>query len=240
VVEQSPRFEELKIRLPEPVSGIEEVSAVLGIPEWWPTGARVGLVFAHGSAGNMDDPAIRDLQRRLTEQKILTLRFNFPFGEAGKRSGTDSIEVLERTFRAALAVLARDASQAPAQVIVGGKGIGASVAARLAASRARIGGLFFLSFPLHPQDRKEKIQAENLFRITSPMLFVQGTRDRRCDIDTLRTTLRGVGASTQLHVVEEADQHFKVTKRSLRNEEEIRNETFEVVHDWLDKVIHAT
>ena len=237
MVEQSPRFEELKIRLPVPVSGIEEVSAVLGIPEWWPTGSRVAMVIAHGSAGNMDDPVITDLHRRLTEQKFLTLRFNFPFGEAAKRSGTDAMEVMERTFRAALSVLGRDATQAPAHLILGGKGTGAGVAARLATGRLRLGGLFFLGFPLHPQDRKEKVQAESLFRITSPMLFIQGTRDRRCDVDTLRATIRGVGASTRLHVVEEADQNFKVPKRSLRSEEDIRNETFDVLHSWLGKVI---
>ncbi len=237
MVEQSPRFEEIKIRLPQPSAGLEEVSAVLGIPEWWPTGSRVAVVIAHGSAANMDDPVIVDLHRRLTEQKFLTLRFNFPFGESGKRSGTDSMEVMERTFRAALSVLGRDATQAPAHLILGGKGTGAGVAARLGTGRLRLSGLFFLGFPLHPQDRKAKVQAESLFRITSPMLFIQGTRDRRCDVDTLRETLRGVGASTRLHVAEEADQNFKVPKRSLRTDEEVRNEAFEVLHSWLGKVI---
>ena len=237
MVEQSPRFEELKIRLPEPASGIEEVSAVLGIPEWWPTGSRVAVAIAHGSASNMDDPVIIDLHRRLTEQKFLTLRFNFPFGEVGRRSGTNSIEVMERTYRAALSVLGRDASQGPAHLILGGKGAGAGVAAQLAAGRLRLAGLFFLGFPLHPQDRKAEVRAESLFRITSPMLFVQGTRDRRCDVDTLRETIRGVGASTRLHVIEEADQNFKVTKRSLRTEQDVRDETFDVLHRWLGKVI---
>ncbi len=237
MVEQSPRFEELKVRLPEPASGIEEVSAVLGIPEWWPTGSRVAIAIAHGSASNMDDPVIVDLHRRLTEQKFLTLRFNFPFGESGKRSGTNSIEVMERTFRAALSVLGRDANQGPAHLILGGKGAGAGVAARLAGGRLRLAGLFFLGFPLHPQDRKEEVRAESLFRITSPMLFVQGTRDRRCDVDTLRETIRGVGASTRLHVIEEADQNFKVTKRSLRTEQDVRDETFDVLNSWLGRVI---
>lgn len=237
MVEQSPRFEELKIRLPDPVGNVGEVSAVLGIPEWWPTGSRVAVVLAHGSANNMDDPIIADMHRRLTEQKFLSLRFNFPFGEAGKRSGTDSVEVMERTFRAALSILGRDATQAPAHLILAGKGTGAAAAARLATARLRIAGMFFLGYPLHPQDRKEKPQAKDLFRITSPMLFVQGTRDRRCDIETLRTTLRGVGASTKLHVCEDADHNFKVPKRSLRSEEEVRDEAFEAVRHWLGQVI---
>lgn len=237
MVEQSPRFEELKVPLPEPASGLREVSAVLGIPEWWPTGSRVAVALAHGSANNMDDPVLVDIHERLTARRFLSLRFNFPFGEAGKRSGTDSVEVMDRTFRAALGVLGRDLSQAPAHLILGGKGTGARAAAHLATARLRIAGLFFLGFPLHPQDKKEKVQAESLFRITSPMLFIQGTRDRRCDVDTLRETLRHVGAPTRLHVVEEADHNFKVPKRSLRNEEEVRNEIFHVLSDWLASVI---
>ena len=237
MVEQSPRFEELKIRLPESASGVEEISAVLGIPEWWPTGSRVAVALAHGSASNMDDPVIVDLHQRLTKQRFLSLRFNFPFGEAGRRSGTDSMEVMERTFRTALSILGRNMTQAPAHLILGGKGTGSAVTARLATARLHIDGLFFLGFPLHPQDRKEKAQAESLYRITSPMLFLPGTRDRRCDVGTLRETIRQVGATTRLHVVDEADQHYKVPKRSLRSDEEVRTEIFEVLHDWLGEVV---
>ena len=240
MVEQSPRFEEAKVLLPEPVSGVKEISTVLGIPEWWPTGSRVAVALAHGSGGNMDDPLIADLHRRLTEQRFLSLRFNFPFGEAGRRSGTDSMEAMERSFRAALSVLGRNLTQPPAHLILGGKGTGATVAARLATARLRIGGLFFLGFPLHPQDRREQVKAESLYRITSPMLFLQGTRDRRCDVDTLRDTVRRVGASTRLHVLEEADQHYKVPKRSLRSDEEIQSEVFDVLLDWLGNLVGET
>lgn len=239
MVDQSPRFEEIKIRLPEPAGTIEEISAVLGVPEWWPSGSRVAVALAHGSAGNMDDPIIRDLHERLTLKKFLALRFNFPFGEAGRRSGTDSLEVMERSFLAALSLLGRDLGQAPAHLILGGRGTGATVAAHLATARLRISGLFFLGFPLHPQDRKNNVQAESLFRITSPMLFVQGTRDRRCDVDTLRETLRAVGAQTRLHVCQDADQNFRVPKRSLRTDEDVRNEVFAVVSDWLESVVGA-
>lgn len=237
MVEQAPRFEELKVRLPEPIAGVEEISTVLGIPEWWPTGSRVAVAIAHGSASNMDDPVIRDICERLTHRKFLTLRFNFPFGEAGKRSGTDSMESMDRAFRAALSVFGRDSTQAPAHLVLGGKGTGARVAAELATARLRLAGLFCLGFPLHPQDRPEKIQPETLYRITCPMLFIQGTRDRRCNVDALRETLQAVGASTRLHVCEDADHNFKAPKRSLRTDEEIRNEVFDVLHDWLGRVI---
>ena len=233
VVEQSPRFEPLTIPLATPASGVESVSAVLGVPEWWPTGSRVAVIIAHGSASDMNDPVITGLQQQLTERKFLSLRFNFPFGEAGRRSGTDSLETMDKVFRAAISILGRDPTKAPAHLILGGKGTGAWVAARLATARLPIAGLFFLSYPLHPQDRKEKAQAESLYRITSPMLFMQGTRDRRCDVDTLRQTLQRVGASTTLHIFEHCDQNFKVPKRSGRNAEDVQTEIYSTLHTWL-------
>ena len=85
MVEPSARFEELKIGLPEPVHELDSVSAVLGIPRWWPTGSRVGVVLAHGAGSDFSDPMIEGLQRELTERRYLSLRFNFPFAEAKKR-----------------------------------------------------------------------------------------------------------------------------------------------------------
>jgi predicted alpha/beta-hydrolase family hydrolase len=237
VVGQSPRFEELKVRLPEPLNGVEEISAVLGTPEWWPSGARVAVAIAHGAAGDLNDPLIADLHRRLAEQRFMSLRFNFPFGEAGRRSGTDSLDVMEQAFRAALSVLGRDPTKAPAHLILGGKGVGAKVAAQLAQARVRVDGLFFLGYPLHPRDRKEDVQAESLYRITAPMLFVQGTRDRHCDIDVLRATLRRIGASTRLHVSKDADRNFNVPKRSPRTDEEVRTEISSALHNWLGSIV---
>ena len=237
VAEQSPRFEQLKIRFPEPLGGVDELSAVLGIPEWWPTGSRVAVAIAHGSANDMDDPVITELHRRLTEHRYLSLRFNFPFGERGKRSGTDTPAVMERAFRAAISVFGRDATKAPAHLILAGKGTGARVAAGLANQRVRAAGLFFLSFPLHSQDRKEKAQADCLYRVTPPMLFLQGTRDRHCDIDTLRATLRGVGAATKLHICDEADQNFRIPKRSARAPEDVQNEISTTVFNWLASTV---
>ena len=83
-MEPTAQFEDIDIPLSEAVHGRDSVRGVLGIPEWWPTGERVAVVFAHGGAGNFEDPIITTLARTLTEKSYMTLRFNFPFIEAGK------------------------------------------------------------------------------------------------------------------------------------------------------------
>lgn len=235
MVEPSARFEELKIALRESVHGLTEVSAVLGVPQWWPTGMRVGVVLAHGSSRDYSDPILEHLQRELTEQRCLTLRFNFPFGEAGKKR-PDSLAVLRHTYRSAIGTLARDPTAAPAHLFIGGKGLGGEVAAHLAGARVRVDGVFFLGYPLHPQGKPEKVKPELLYRIISPMLFLQGERDRRCDLDVLRHALTRVGAPTTLQVIAEADHHFKVLKKSGRTEDEVQTEVLTYLQAWIHKI----
>lgn len=236
MVEPSARFEEVKIPLAEPLHGLETVSGVLGIPEWWPTGSRVSIVLAHGQSGNHEDPTLVEIHRALTERKYLTLRFNFPFAEAQKKR-PDPLPVLERTLRTAIGLLGRDPTAAPAHLFIGGKGLGARVAAQLATSRVRVDGLVFLGYTLHPARKPESLQADHLFRIVAPMLFIQGTRDPHCDLDALRRTLSRVGAPTLLHVVQEADQNFKVPRKSGRSDAEVREEILGTVQKWIRGVL---
>lgn len=238
MVEPIARYEDIKIPLMEPVHDLVELSGVLGIPEWWPTGSRVAIAIAHDSTTNLDDPLITQIHRELTERKFMTLRFNFPFAEAGKRSSADSPAVLKKALRAALATLGRDPTAAPAHLFLGGKGLGAKVAAQVASTRVQCEGIFFLGFPLHAQDRSDKIQAEHLYRLIAPMLFVQGTRDRRCDIDTLKKALVRVGAPTTLHLAHNADQNFKMLKKADRTSEEVRAQITESVAAWVEKILN--
>jgi predicted alpha/beta-hydrolase family hydrolase len=232
-MEPSTQFQEIEIPLAEPVHGLSHVRGVLGVPEWWPTGERVAVVFAHGGGSDLDDPLIVALCRALTARSFLTLRFNFPFAEAHMRSSADSPLVLERGYRAALTVLGRDPAALPARLFLGGIGIGAKAAATIAADPVHADGLFLLGFPLHPQDKPDLAEPDVLFRATSPMLFVQGERDRRCDGKALRTALRRVGAPMELYDVAEADSNFRVPRRSHRTREQIQAEVFGVLSSWM-------
>ena len=236
MVETSARHEELRIPLSEPSHGLQHVSAALGIPRWWPTGARVGVVLAHDLGGSREDPLLVHLQRQLTERRCLTLRFNFPFAEAGKKKA-DPPQVLRRTLRSAVTALARDPSAAPARLFLVGMGLGAAAVADVAAARLRVDGLVFLGFPLHPPDRPELAQLEPLSRVVAPMLFVQGSRDRRCDVAALRQKLSRVGAPTGIHVCPEADHHFHVLKKSGRSDAEVHDEVLAAVEAWIHKTV---
>ena len=235
VVEQTAQFKELQIPLVAPIHGNDSISAVLGIPEWWPTCQRVAMVIAHDADSDLNHPLLEHLQDKLTNEKFLTLRFNFPFAEAREPTSADTGEILIRTFRTAIAALHRDPTTSPAHVFIGGHGLGARVAAQIATSQVRIGGTFLISFPLHTAGEPEAISAEQLYRITSPTLFVQGSRDHQCDLGSLIKTARRMGTTTEIRSVEDADENFAVPGESLRSSDEIYDEVCQYLLDWSDK-----
>ena len=46
-----------------------------------------------------------------------------------------------------------------------------------------------------------------------------------------------MGAPTALHVVQEADQHFKVLKKSGRSAEEVQEELQSAADSWIEKIL---
>ncbi len=204
-MEQSAQFEQVTVRLPEPTLGVEEIRAVVGIPRWWPTGNRVAVAMAHDAGSSMDDPLLETLHRELAGHNFLTVRFNFPFAESGEPASKYSAEMLERAFRAALSILGRNPSAAPAHLFLGGKGIGAWMAARLATQRLQLDGIFCLGYPLHAPGQPDRLQADYLYRLISPTLFVQGALDRRCELPALQKCLGRVGAPSTVEVIEGLD-----------------------------------
>jgi predicted alpha/beta-hydrolase family hydrolase len=240
-VEQSAKFSEIRVPLLEPVHGLDSVSAVRGVPEWWATGSRVAVALAHDEGSNLDDPLIRLLHEELTKRRYLTIRFNFPFAEAraaGKRRRKpDAPEVLEMAYRCALSAMAGDPEMTPAHLILAGKGLGARVAAGLATQRLQIDGLVCLAYPLHTAGQAGNPDADALYRIISPMLFVQGSQDERCDLATLRDCLHRVGAPSRLQPVQDADRNLVVSGASSEQRDLLDAGIANAVGTWIEGLV---
>lgn len=210
------KLEPLEIK----VSADVTVSGRVSMPEWWPAGQRIGVVLAHDLESSLDDPRILALQRGLSEHSHLVLAFNFPYAQHGKKR-PDPEPLLERAFRAAIAAALRDAEAAPGRIFVGGYGLGARMAAHVVAQGIKAEGLFCLGFPLHPSGKPNQQRLEALYRVTAPILFVQGARDAHCRVDRLAAALRTIGAPTQLCVIEDCGQGLALIRRSTRAPEDL-------------------
>jgi len=192
-----------------------------------PRGARCLYLLAHGAGAGMNHVFMEAIAARLAHYKIATLRFQFPFTEAGRRR-PDHAKTLIATVRAAAARAARIARGLP--IIAGGKSMGGRMTSQAQASEPLPGvqALAFLGFPLHPAKKPGTDRADHLRNVQVPMLFLQGTRDALADLELLRPVVRALAARPSsrdtLHIVDGADHGFGVLKRSGRTNDEVLDE----------------
>jgi uncharacterized protein len=206
--------------------GDEEVSALLLVPGR----ADTLVVLAHGAGAGMRHPFMEAIAQRLAARDIATLRYQFPYMEAG-RNRTDPEPVATATVRAAVG--AARAWTPGLMILAGGKSFGGRMTSRAAADGLDgVAGLVFLGFPLHPAGRTGTSRADHLDRVPFPMLFLQGTRDTLADLDLLRPIVERLGARATLRVIEHGDHSFHVLKKSGRSDDEVLDELADAIAAW--------
>ena len=196
-----------------------------------PPEPRLLYVLAHGAGAGMHHPGLESPARRLAARGVATLRYQFPYMEAGRRR-PDHAKALQATVRAAVARSADLLPRVP--TIAGGRSMGGRMTSLAESIEPLHGvsGLAFLAFPLHRPGTPSDDRAEHLYAIDKPMLFLSGTRDTLADLALLRGVVDRLGERATLHVVEGADHSFRVLKRSGRTAEEVEDELVEAVVEW--------
>lgn len=166
--------------------------------------------------------------RALAGHHIGTLRYQFPYMEAGKHR-TDTPHVAASTVRAAVEAAARSAPGVP--LLAGGKSFGGRMTSTAAAQAPLPGvrGIAFLGFPLHPPGKPGDERAAHLSSVSVPMLFLQGTRDNFARRDLLRPVCERLGTRATLHLVEGGDHSFKVRGRQASD---VLEDLARAIADW--------
>ncbi|MBN9157717.1 alpha/beta family hydrolase [Microbacterium sp.] len=166
--------ERFAIPVPLPAGGVE-VSAVFGPALAAPVEDAPLVVIAHGAGAGMDHPFLLGFAAALRADGLHTLRFTFPYLEAGRRMPGPAAHAIV-TWRAVVAE-ARRRTRGP--VFGCGKSYGGRMASMAAAEEPGldVAGLAYLGYPLHPPGKPEKPRIEHLPAVRQPQLFVEGTND---------------------------------------------------------------
>jgi uncharacterized protein len=187
---------------------IGDVSAILAMP---PEPVAI-YVLGHGAGAGMRHAFMQSMSERLVARGLATLRYQFPYTEAGKKRPDPRPRLLD-TVAAAIASARERAPHLP--LFAGGKSMGGRMTSLLVAERGTpVQGLVFFGFPLHPAKKPAIERAEHLAQIERPMLFVSGTRDDLADFALLSRVLADLGARAELHVVDGGDHSLSVRKSS--------------------------
>lgn len=161
------------------------------------------------------------------------VRMDYPYVLAGRRS-PDRLPVLVAAHAAALA---RAHAGRAGPVVLAGKSMGGRVGCHVALE-ARVDALVCLGYPL--RGAAGALRDEVLVALRTPVLFVQGTRDRLCPLDLLEGVRRRMSARSALHVVEGGDHSLVVAARALREQattqEEVDGRTLAAIAGFLADV----
>jgi len=211
------------------IPDIGMVSAIEVIPP----NSRAMLVFAHGAGAGMTHAFMESIAKRLADRDIATLRFNFPYMEAGSRR-PDSPKKLTATIRAAIdhaSAIAPDLA-----MFAGGKSMGGRMTSTALSEQPddRVRGIIFFGFPLHPAGKDGTSRAEHLGHVQCPMLFLQGTRDKLANLKLLTPIVDDLSPA-QMHIIDGADHGFHVRKRSGRTDDQVLDEIADVAAKWIDQ-----
>jgi len=195
-----------------------------------PPDAVAALVLAHGAGAGMTHRHMQAIADAFATRGIATLRFNFPFIEAGK-TRVDSPEVA--TARIADAVAAA-VERTSLPIWLGGHSFGGRMASQAVVDRGLDpAGLIFCSFPLHGPGKPAIARAAHLAAVHRPMLFLSGTRDDLADAALLRGVVGGL-PNAVLHWLDTADHGYRVLKRSRASPEDVFDEMARVARAFVD------
>lgn len=163
----------------------------------------------------MDHPFMARIAEGIAAAGFRVVRFEFPYmaerRHTGKKRPPDREPVLAEAFRA---VIGRAGA---GRIVVGGKSMGARIAAGLTDETDACGLLCF-GFPFHAPGKPVGARADALRSTRVPTLILQGSRDpfgTRADVSRYR-----LAPAVRVHFLEDGDHSLKPRKASGRTEEQ--------------------
>jgi uncharacterized protein len=171
------------------------------------------LVLAHGAGAPRTHPFMTSMATRIAKKGVDVVTFNFLYAEAGRKV-PDRVELLEATWRAAIATVRARGGLPTERLFVGGKSMGGRIATHIAAANEGLvlAGVVLLGYPLHPMGKPDVVRDE-ILRVPTPILVVQGTRDALGTAAEMKELL-GSLPRARIHAVDDGDHSLALPKRA--------------------------
>jgi len=155
--------------------------------------------------------------------------FDYDYMRAG-RTRPDPLPQLIAAHRAALQA-AREKHQPDSTFLIG-KSMGGRIGCHVSLEE-KVDGVVCLGYPLCAMGDRTKLRDEVLRALSTPIMFVQGTRDALCPPDLLDRVRAEMKAPNFLHLVEGGDHSLRVPKRQLQakgeTQEDVDQKIFQAI-----------
>ena len=199
-----------------------------------PKDVRAVYVMAHGAGAGMAHPFMAAVAAGFAERGIATVRYQFPYMEAGGKR-PDPPTIAHATVRAAVDAARERFAKLP--LFAGGKSFGGRMTSQAQAKAPLDGvhGLVFFGFPLHAAGKPSRERAAHLSDVAVPMLFLQGTRDALAELGELQPVCAALGSRATLTLFADADHSFHVPARTGRKDAEVMAEMLDNAAEWIER-----
>lgn len=189
------------------------------------------FLFAHGAGAPTSHPWMLRWAELLTTIGNV-VAFDYPYMAEGRKR-PDPLPKLIEAHRAALD-RARGSYAGP--VVLVGKSMGGRVGCHLSLQEA-VAAVVCLGYPLCGGGDCRKLRGKVLRDLSTPVLFVQGTRDALCPLDVLARVRGEMSAVNELHVVEGGDHSLLVTKTQLKASGEEQDDVDQHISQTIAKFV---
>lgn len=201
-------------------------------------GADRAVLLAHGAGSDKDAQALKAVASGLADARVPSLRFDYPYRVAKKRS-PDRAPVLDRATRDAAAELAKRSGLPAERLVLGGRSMGGRYCSLIVGDEevpVPALGLLLLGYPLHPAGQPDRLRVEHFPRLRVPCLFVSGTRDSLAGRDALTQAAKAIKGQVAFHWLEFADHGYRPLKASGRTLSDVVAEVAEASVDWITEL----
>lgn len=162
--------------------------------------------------------------------------FDYAYKREGRRA-PDRLPKLLATHRDALSA-ARKGHRGP--VFLMGKSMGSRVGCHLSLELEKpVSGLICMGYPLMGMGKKAAVRDQVLLDLRTPILFVQGTRDRLCPLEMLDAVRKKMSAENELRIVETGDHSLQVTKTYLKQNDTTQADVDRSILESIDTFVNA-
>jgi predicted alpha/beta-hydrolase family hydrolase len=194
------------------------------------------FLFAPGAGAASSHPWMQNWKDRLSKLGEVTT-FDYDYMREGRKR-PDPLPRLIAAHRAALGE-ARERHPPQTTVLIG-KSMGGRIGCHVSLEE-KVNGLVCLGYPLCAMGDRTKLRDEVLRSLSTPILFVQGTRDSLCPLDLLERVRTEMKTPNFLHLVQGGDHSLRVARRELqasgKTQEDMDQQVLQVIAGFVGYLI---
>jgi uncharacterized protein len=170
------------------------------------------LVLTHGAGANCQSKLLTAVAEAFAAVGFTVLRFDLPF-RIERRFGPPSPGSASRDRDGLRRAVALMKEKYPGPIFLGGHSYGGRQATILLSEETQLtDGLLLLSYPLRPPDKPTQLRTSHFPKLSTPALFVHGTRDPFGTIEEMNAALKLIPGRHALFQVDGAAHDLLIKK----------------------------